>query len=171
MTKRVGASSKKRVSKAKKKTSTSKVVRGESIERALFDNFISLQNVLADLVVKLDGLTTKVSDMFDLFESSAKSLAEKDFSAEKEGKDNEKIIEKLENLSEQNKIIAKGLTLIHDKSPKEQETTPERSFEEPREPAGMGYGRVAPQGPPLGQQGYQRSISANSKPIASGHNA
>ena len=169
MTKRVGASSKKRVSKTKK-ASTPKVIRGESIERALFDNFISLQNVLADLVVKLDGLTTKVSDMFDLFESSAKSLAEKDFSSEKEGKDNEKIIEKLEGLSEQNKIIAKGLTLIHENSPREQETAPEHSFEEPREPAGMGYDRVAPQRPPLGQERYQKSISANSKPIASGHN-
>ena len=47
-----------------------------------------------------------------MFEISAKSLAEKDFDF---GKDNKEILEKLNELIGQNKTIARGVTLIHEK--------------------------------------------------------
>lgn len=103
---------------ARKKTPRKKVIhlhRNEEIENMLVDNFVSLQKVMVNLSTKFENLTGQISKLLELFEISAKTLAEKDFDAEKVNKENAKIIEKLENVLEQNKTIARGLTLMHDK--------------------------------------------------------
>ena len=56
--------------------------------------------------------------MLELFEVSAKTLAEKDFDIKKENKDNKQIIEKVNNLLEQNRTIARGVALIHEENPR-----------------------------------------------------
>jgi len=48
-------------------------------------------------------------------------LAEKDFNLEKETKDTEKVLGKIDGLAEQNKVIARGLTLMHDRLSEEPE--------------------------------------------------
>jgi hypothetical protein len=55
---------------------------------------------------------------------SAKTLAEKDVDTEKNNRENAKILEKIENVLEQNKTIARGLTLMHDKINEPQQTYP-----------------------------------------------
>jgi len=87
------------------------------MEKILIENFVSLQKVMVNLSVKFDNLTHQISKLLELFEISAKALAEKDFEIEKGNKENVKIIEKIENVLEQNKTIARGLSLMHDKMP------------------------------------------------------
>ena len=118
------ARSTKKRSSAKHKTSKRKIHKSTitqssselKVEKILIENFISLQGVMTNLSIKLDGLTNQISNLLSLFEVSARALAEKEFDLEKGDKNNEKIFEKIDNLSEQNKIIAKGLTLLHEPS-------------------------------------------------------
>lgn len=105
---------------AKKKKSPRKKTAGTyrrnpEIDKMLIDNFVSLQKVMVNLSTKFDNLTTQISKLLNLFEISAKTLAEKDFDAEKNNRENARILEKIENVLEQNKTIARGLTLMHDK--------------------------------------------------------
>ncbi len=86
-----------------------------SIDKALIENFIALQKVMTNVSVKFDDLSGKISKLLEVFEISAKSLAEKDFKDFIKVNDKE-VLEKLDSLLEQNKIIAKGLIMIHDKT-------------------------------------------------------
>ncbi|MFH1365327.1 MAG: hypothetical protein ABIH28_01970, partial [archaeon] len=98
-------------------------------EKILIENFVALQKVMTHLSEKFDNLTTQISKMLNLFEISAKALAEKEFDVEKENKDIKKTIEKLDNLLEQNKTIAKGLVLLHDQISPEKEEKEEKRQE------------------------------------------
>jgi len=93
----------------------SKEKKNKELEKVLIDNFVSLQKVMVNLSVKFDDLTNQISKLLELFETSAKVLAEKDFDVEKNNKENAKILERLETVLEQNRTIARGLTLMHDK--------------------------------------------------------
>ncbi|MDP3986726.1 MAG: hypothetical protein Q8P81_00700 [Nanoarchaeota archaeon] len=86
----------------------------DSRNKVLVENFVGLQKVMVDLASKFDDLSTNISKLLDLFESSAKHLARKDFDSEKMNKDSEKILEKLDSLSEKAGLIGKGLVLIHE---------------------------------------------------------
>ena len=94
-----------------KKESNKLMLHEERIEKALIQNFVSLQKVITNLSINFEGLSDKISRLLDIFEISARSLAEKDFDFTA---DNEEIRKKLDTLVEQNKIIAKGLTLLHE---------------------------------------------------------
>jgi chromosome segregation ATPase len=84
-------------------------------EKVLIENFVALQKVMTNLSGKFDNLAHQISKLLDLFEMSAKALAEKDFELEKINRENMKLLEKIENVLEQNKTIARGLTLMHDR--------------------------------------------------------
>jgi hypothetical protein len=104
----------------KKSTSKERIVhvhhnRSPEVDNMLVDNFVSLQKVMVNLSTKFEDLATQISKLLQLFEISAKALAEKDFDAEKNTRENAKILEKLESILDQNKTIARGLTLMHDK--------------------------------------------------------
>lgn len=86
-----------------------------NVEKILVENFVSLQKVMTNLSLKFDNLTGQISKLLELFELSAKSLAEKDFELERSNKDNKRVIEKIEGILEQNKTIARGLTLMNEK--------------------------------------------------------
>jgi predicted rRNA methylase YqxC with S4 and FtsJ domains len=83
------------------------------IEKVLIENFASLQQVMTNLAMKFDNLANQISKLLELFEISAKVLAEKGVIGEE--KTDQKVIEKLDSLLEQNKIIAKGIALLHEK--------------------------------------------------------
>ena len=112
---------KKRVSKKKvikKKTSLRKSQPKKSnTEKILIENFVSLQKVMLNMSIKFDDLTKQISSLLNIFEDSAKSIARKGSFFSNEQKSSEEIVKKLDELSGQNKIIAKGLTLLHEKSP------------------------------------------------------
>lgn len=106
---------KKSVKKTSKKKTTRPRVSTQKVEikmqPVLVDNFVALQKVMINLANKLDDVSTKMEKLLDLFELSAKSLAKKDFKLAGESPE---ILKKLDNLAEQNKVIARGLTLMHE---------------------------------------------------------
>jgi len=123
----------------------------KNIDNTLVENFVSLQRVMTNLSLSLDGLSNRMSRLLDLFESSAKSLAEKDLEAERRNGD---IMRKLDSLSEHNKVFAQGLTLLHEKTnPPEMPS----SYEEPKPLPRM---QVPTMQKRTDADGYQRSISS-----------
>ena len=110
----------KKKSEAKKKTERkSAPSKNINVEKALIENFVSLQKVMTTMAVKFDSLSNQISKLLELFEISAKGLAEKGYSME-----DRKVAEKLDSLLEQNKIIAKGIALLHEKENYEQPQIP-----------------------------------------------
>lgn len=98
---------------SRKKTVTKKHPSDDRIEKALIENFIGLQKAITNMAVRFDGLSDQMSKLLNLFEVSAKSLAEKDFEAEHD-KTKEDLSKKLDGILEQNRVIAKGITMIHE---------------------------------------------------------
>jgi hypothetical protein len=92
--------------------------RDADVEKILVENFVSLQKVMTNLAVKFDSLSDQMSKLLGLFEISAKTLAEKGAMGE-----DKKILGKLDSLLDQNKVIAKGIALLHERAmpPQEQE--------------------------------------------------
>lgn len=119
---------KKKTSKKKAKTTKKPRVSAQQVEikmqPILVDNFVALQKVMITLSSKFDNLQTQLSKLVDLFELSAKSLAKKDFKLE-QGQDNHQVLDKLTTLTEQNKLIARGLTLVHESNQQPPLPTPE----------------------------------------------
>jgi hypothetical protein len=91
-----------------------------TVEKKLAENFIALQKVMVNLSVKFDTLSTQISKLLNLFEISAKALAEKEYAVKKETRDDTEILKRVDNLFQQNKVIAKGLTLLHERPPMQQ---------------------------------------------------
>jgi hypothetical protein len=149
----------------KKGSSKPRVTGSIHVEQALVENFISLQKVLTNLSIKFDNLSENISKLLNLFELSAKSLAEKDLSKEKANKDTKKILDQLDVLLSQNKIIAKGLALLHEPL----EEIPENSqmqfsqmqpIPPPSMPLSVGLQQTQEiQSGPGPSAGYQRSIT------------
>ena len=94
---------------AKKRAKKKKLTKSE-LDEQLIENFIKLQKVQTNLAVKFDDLSQNISRLLELFEMSAKSFMEKQDS----GTDND-LLGKLDTLVDQNKTIAKGLTLMEEK--------------------------------------------------------
>ena len=97
------------------------------IERALVENFIALQKVMVNLSGKFDDLSGQISKLLELFEISAKSLAKRDFEdLDKENIATKRIMEKLDNLTQQAGLIGRGLALIHEAN--SEKDMPQRSM-------------------------------------------
>jgi hypothetical protein len=133
-------------------------IKEKSVERTLVENFVELQKVMVNLSMKFDKLTNQISKLLNLFETSAKTLAKKEFNLEQGSKGDKKIIEKLDTLSEQNKIIARGLTLMHEGG---KATPPTGEFPQPglSQPAQLQNLQVPKPNQNIG--GYQKSISSS----------
>jgi len=85
----------------------------DRVNQALIENFVNLQKVMTNLAVKFDTLSDHITKLLNLFEISARSFAEKIPTTDLE-KDKE-FLDKLNTLLDQNKTIAKGLTLMEGK--------------------------------------------------------
>jgi len=85
------------------------------LEKMLIDNFVNLQKVLTNLSIKFEALSDNISKLLQLFELSAKSLAEKQGGEASFPPKDQELMNKLEVLLDQNKTLAKGLTLIESK--------------------------------------------------------
>ena len=83
------------------------------LEESLLDNIVKLQKVHTDLAEKFDHLSKEISQLLALFELAAKSFAKSAPIGEYE-KDKE-FLEKIDKLLEQNKVLAKGLTLMEER--------------------------------------------------------
>lgn len=144
------------------------------IERVLVENFVSLQKVMVNLSVKLESLTSQISKLLNLFEISAKALAEKNPALEKEDKNTRSIADKVDSILEQNKIIARGLTLLHEPPSLEPTVLEPPRYEPPRpEPQGyepnikQNFQQIRQPLPPpktsLGVERYQKSMSSKNQ--------
>ncbi|MEK6760869.1 MAG: hypothetical protein AABX93_03020 [Nanoarchaeota archaeon] len=131
-------------------SSESKSQKNSSIDNTLVENFVSLQKVMTNLSLSLDNLSNRMSRLLDLFESSAKSVAERDVEMERR---NDELRRKVDNLMEHNKIFAQGLTLLHEKSNSEMP----RGYEEQPKPLPK---PVQSMQKTMDGDGYQRSISS-----------
>jgi len=145
--------------------------KNENIEKALIDNFIAIQKVLTNLSVKFDNLSGNMQKLLDVFEISAKSLAEKDF--KDFGKfDDKKIMEKLDSLLDQNKTIAKGLILMHERTspqePMQVQPMPVQMPQRTQQRPYQNYGYGMQQSQQQTQTPLTRSISQNDVPMAPG---
>jgi hypothetical protein len=104
--------------RAKKKTTRKKSPkksssRSKSIEKLLIENFIELQKIQTGLSIKFETLAGEISKLLTLFETSAKSFMEKQ--GTQINKEDKAFLEKLDRLIDQNKVIAKGLTLMEER--------------------------------------------------------
>ena len=135
-----------------------KVSQKKSADKLLIQNFVALQKVMVNLSIKFDGLSSQISKLLNLFEISAKALAEKGV----EMPENKKIIEKLDNISEQNKVVARGLTLMHQAYIQSSHQAPQpRQGPPPQNKQNIPQQQnpnIPPEKPSM--QGYQRSISS-----------
>jgi len=130
-----------------------------NMEEKLIENFISLQKVMVNLSVKFDGLSGQISKLLQLFEISAKSLAEKDFNQEKQVNYAKGMDEKVTNMFEQNKVIARGLTLLHEKMLGEEiPLPPQQAPPQQRMPAGQPQQQIPPRAPPRGPPPIRRGL-------------
>lgn len=92
---------------------TVKTIPKSQTDTLMVENLVALQKAMVDMTVKLDNLTTQTSKLLNLFEISAKSFMEKQSAGfTSEDKD---FLEKLDKLLEQNKLIAKGLTMMDER--------------------------------------------------------
>lgn len=87
----------------------------EKLNEILIENFVNLQKVLTNLATKFEDLSIQMSKLLQLFEISAKSFAEKLATGIPEIEKDREFLDKLNALLEQNKVIAKGLTLMEEK--------------------------------------------------------
>lgn len=94
------------------KSASSKPLSNREVQLALIQNFVGLQKVLTNLTVKFDLLSDNISKLLQLFELSAKTFLRKHEEGMGEEKD---VLKKLDVMLDQNKTIAKGLTLIEEK--------------------------------------------------------
>ena len=86
---------------------------GSGIPKSLIDNFVGLQKVQTNLSEKLDALTKQLSELLKLFETTAKTFAENPAVLTSE-RDKE-FLDKINQLLEQDKIIAKGVVYIEER--------------------------------------------------------
>ena len=107
-------STKKKAAKKKTVSRTSRPRQSHN-EKILIENFVSMQKVMTKMAENFDDLSKQISKLLKLFEDSAETLVEKDIKLQlSENGDQEEVLEKLNRVLEQNKIIAKGLTLMHE---------------------------------------------------------
>lgn len=83
------------------------------LEEHILHNLIELQKIHVNIAEKFDKLTSQVSQLLSLFELSARAFAKQTNLPGME-RDRE-FLDKIDKLLEQNKTIAKGLTLVEEK--------------------------------------------------------
>lgn len=83
------------------------------IEEKILENLVALQKVHADLAEKFNNLSNQISSLLSLFEGAARSFAQNPANQINE-KDKE-FLEKIDRLLDQNKTIARGLTLMEER--------------------------------------------------------
>ncbi len=85
----------------------------EKIEDKILQNLIELQKIHTNLAEKFEALSSQLSSLLALFETAARNFA-KQVNIPGLEKDKE-FLDKIDRLLEQNKTIAKGLTIMEQK--------------------------------------------------------
>jgi len=180
MVKKATSKRKKSVKKpAKKKTKIVRVkkkptevhyhsIKEIKVEKALIENFIGLQKVMVNLSSRFDELSNQISKLLNLFEVSARAMAKKEFS-QSQDPNVKKILDRLDNLTQQAGLIGRGLALIHEiNEEKHRENTgsaPRATHFEPQPSPSLSPSPIRPPiKTPLAPSGMQPSIMHQSRP-------
>ena len=86
----------------------------DSVQKQLVENLVHLQKVHTELAEKFDKLSRQISELLVLFEMAARSFSKQQISPIITDRDKE-FVEKVDKLLDQNKTIAKGLTLMEER--------------------------------------------------------
>lgn len=130
---------------------------GGKVPKQLLENTVALQKVYADIALKLDRLSDKISSLLNLFEAAAKSFSESPacHTAERD----REFLEKINQLIEQDKLIAKGIIYIEEK-------LGERAPEIAPSPMSQVTAPPAMPRPPSEKEGFQPSMIQPGKPLS-----
>ena len=101
---------------------TKKEDKQKEVNKILVENFVSLQKAFTNLALRFDSLSDNINKLLQLFEISAKSFVDKQRNSipqehierAKELRERE-FIEKIDKMLDQNKTIARGITLMEEK--------------------------------------------------------
>ncbi len=85
----------------------------EHLQKKINENLVQLQKVHINLAEKFSHLSAQVEALLGLFEVAAKSFV--DNPANQVAEKDKEFLEKIENVLEQNKTLARGLTLVEEK--------------------------------------------------------
>lgn len=105
---------KKKIRKTQVKFKRKKLNNAE-LQLALIENFANMQKVLTNLTIKFENLSGNISHLLRLFEESAKAFMEKHDAGGLNSEEEKKLLNKLDILLDQNRTVAKGITLIEEK--------------------------------------------------------
>jgi len=83
------------------------------LQEKIIENLVELQKVHTNMAERFDKLSTQIANLLTLFEMAARSFAEQPSNQGTE-KDKE-FLDKIDKLLDQNKTIAKGLTLMEER--------------------------------------------------------
>ena len=97
----------------KKSSASSETVIAGKLESKIVENLIELQKVHVSMIEKFDSLSKEISRLLSLFETTAKSFASNP--ANQLTQKDKEFLDKIDKLLEQNKTIAKGLTLMEER--------------------------------------------------------
>lgn len=100
--------------KSESKTNIPRKLTNKEVQAMLIDNFVNLQRVLTNLTFKFESLSDNINKLLQLYELSAKGFLKRVEEGNMTGDDAD-ILKKLDTLLDQNKTVAKGLTLIEEK--------------------------------------------------------
>jgi len=128
--KKVSSKKGKKRPKEKKQSDKKDMNNKREIEEILVENFTSLQKVMTSLSEKFNELTKRIDQLLGLFEDSAKALVKKDFTMDKENEMNIKVLSRMDEMLEQNKIIAKSLMMFFEQPDEKFEKRTTRKEEE-----------------------------------------
>jgi lipid II:glycine glycyltransferase (peptidoglycan interpeptide bridge formation enzyme) len=87
----------------------------ERLNSILVENFVNLQKSMTNLAIKFDSMADQMTKLLSLFELSARSFTEKLNTTVPELEKDREFLDKLNKLLDQNKVIAKGLTMMEEK--------------------------------------------------------
>ncbi|PIN92755.1 hypothetical protein COU54_05850 [Candidatus Pacearchaeota archaeon CG10_big_fil_rev_8_21_14_0_10_31_24] len=101
------------MTKKGKSESSSPHEKDNSLEKKIIENLVELQKVQTNLSEKFDKLTEQLTSLLGLFEMAARSFAENP--ENKIAEKDKEFLDKVDRLLDQNKTIAKGLTLVEER--------------------------------------------------------
>ncbi len=84
-----------------------------ALEQKLLENIVELQKIHTHLVEKFDKLSEQLAGLLGLFEVAARSFSE--HPANQVAEKDKEFLDKVDKLLEQNKTIARGLTLVEER--------------------------------------------------------
>ncbi|MDO8508632.1 MAG: hypothetical protein Q7S27_03020 [Nanoarchaeota archaeon] len=142
-----------------------KVKTEKHIEDRVLENLIELQKVHTNLAEKFDKLSKEISNLLSLFELAARNFSKHPALKASEG--DKEFLDKIDKLLEQNKTIAKGLTLMEDHIRKKVYSQPapiETHAEQPEHAQEITEGRSTDQEGLITEE-YSPSMKSNNRPL------